>query len=62
MPSNFFYVGLIRLILPNARIIHTMRDPGRYLRFVFFKTVRVAVCRSATTWPSWAVFIAGITS
>ncbi len=27
MPLNFLYVGLIRLILPNARIIHTMRDP-----------------------------------
>ena len=27
MPGNFLYVGLIRLILPNARIIHTMRDP-----------------------------------
>ncbi len=27
LPGNFFYVGLIRLILPNARIIHTMRDP-----------------------------------
>ena len=27
MPGNFFYVGLIRLILPNARIIHTVRDP-----------------------------------
>ena len=26
-PSNFFQIGLIRLILPNARIIHTMRDP-----------------------------------
>ena len=26
-PFNFLYVGLIRLILPNARIIHTMRDP-----------------------------------
>jgi hypothetical protein len=26
-PGNFFYVGLIRLILPNARIIHTVRDP-----------------------------------
>ncbi len=26
-PSNFHHVGLIRLILPNARIIHTMRDP-----------------------------------
>ena len=27
MPGNFSHVGLIRLILPNARIIHTMRDP-----------------------------------
>ena len=27
MPGNFLYVGLIHLILPNARIIHTMRDP-----------------------------------
>ncbi len=25
-PGNFWYVGLIRLILPNARIIHTTRD------------------------------------
>ena len=27
MPSNFLYVGLIRLILPEARIIHCRRDP-----------------------------------
>ena len=27
MPSNFYYVGLIHLAMPNARIIHTMRDP-----------------------------------
>jgi tetratricopeptide (TPR) repeat protein len=27
MPMNFLYVGLIHLILPNARIIHTLRDP-----------------------------------
>ena len=27
MLANFLYVGLIRLILPNARIIHTLRDP-----------------------------------
>lgn len=25
--SNFVKIGLIRMILPNARIIHTMRDP-----------------------------------
>jgi tetratricopeptide (TPR) repeat protein len=27
MPLNFLHVGLIRLMLPNARIIHTARDP-----------------------------------
>jgi tetratricopeptide (TPR) repeat protein len=27
MPANFFYVGLIRMILPHAKIIHAMRDP-----------------------------------
>jgi tetratricopeptide (TPR) repeat protein len=28
MPGNFLYIGLIRLILPNARIIHVLRDPA----------------------------------
>jgi tetratricopeptide (TPR) repeat protein len=27
MPSNFLFVGLIHLALPNARIIHAVRDP-----------------------------------
>jgi tetratricopeptide (TPR) repeat protein len=27
MPANFRFIGLIRLALPNARIIHTVRDP-----------------------------------
>lgn len=27
MPANFFYIGMIRLMLPNAIIIHAMRDP-----------------------------------
>jgi tetratricopeptide (TPR) repeat protein len=27
LPANFLHVGLIRLILPNARIVHTMRHP-----------------------------------
>ncbi len=27
MPINFWYAGLIHLILPNARIIHVIRDP-----------------------------------
>jgi tetratricopeptide (TPR) repeat protein len=28
MPGNFHYAGLIRLMLPNARIIHCRRDPA----------------------------------
>jgi tetratricopeptide (TPR) repeat protein len=27
MPSNYYFAGLIHLALPNARIIHAMRDP-----------------------------------
>jgi len=27
LPGNFLHIGLIRMIFPNARIIHTMRDP-----------------------------------
>ncbi len=27
LPANFLHIGLIRLILPNARIIHCRRDP-----------------------------------
>ncbi|HZB94236.1 MAG TPA: tetratricopeptide repeat protein [Stellaceae bacterium] len=27
MPSNFYFAGLIPLALPNARIVHTVRDP-----------------------------------
>ena len=27
MPNNFFYIGMIRLMFPNAKIIHCVRDP-----------------------------------
>ena len=27
MPGNFFYVGLIHKAMPNAKIVHSMRDP-----------------------------------
>jgi tetratricopeptide (TPR) repeat protein len=27
MPGNFHYLGLIHLTLPNAKVIHTLRDP-----------------------------------
>ncbi len=28
MPGNFHYIGLIKLMLPNAKIVHVMRDPA----------------------------------
>lgn len=27
MPGNFLYLGMVRLMLPNARIVHCVRDP-----------------------------------
>jgi tetratricopeptide (TPR) repeat protein len=27
MPSNYYFAGLIHLALPNAKIVHTVRDP-----------------------------------
>jgi tetratricopeptide (TPR) repeat protein len=27
MPSNYYFLGLVHLALPNAKIIHSMRDP-----------------------------------
>jgi tetratricopeptide (TPR) repeat protein len=27
MPDNYFYIGVIKLILPNAKIIHSVRSP-----------------------------------
>jgi tetratricopeptide (TPR) repeat protein len=27
MPQNFYYVGLIRVLFPNARIVHCVRNP-----------------------------------
>ncbi len=28
LPENFFWIGLIKLILPNAKILHCLREPG----------------------------------
>jgi hypothetical protein len=28
LPGNYINIGLIRLVLPNAKIIHTLRDPA----------------------------------
>ena len=28
MPANFRFVGLIQMMLPNAKIVHTRRHPG----------------------------------
>jgi hypothetical protein len=37
MPTNFFFAGLIHLALPNARIIHMVRDPVDTCVSCFFR-------------------------
>lgn len=37
LPGNFLRIGLIRLMLPNARIIHTLRDPLDTCLSCYFK-------------------------
>ena len=61
MPGNFFYVGLIRLILPNARIIHTCAIRS-IPAFRVSRRLFAPAMRSATTWPSWAAITADTTS
>lgn len=42
MPTNFLHAGLIRLILPNARIIHCRRDPVDTCLSCYVKVFRAA--------------------
>jgi hypothetical protein len=37
MPSNFLWVGLIHTVFPNARILHTMRNPVDNGISIFFQ-------------------------
>lgn len=37
MPHNFLYVGLIALLFPNVKIIHTMRDPIDTCLSIYFQ-------------------------
>ena len=41
LPINFLYAGLIHLALPNARIIHTRRDPADTCLSCFFTSFSV---------------------
>ncbi len=52
-PGNFFHVGLIRLILPNAKIIHTMRDPMDTCVSCFLHFLTRAKV-TALIWENWA--------
>jgi len=39
MTTNFMFVGIIKLILPNAKIIHCRRDPLDTCLSIFFETL-----------------------
>lgn len=40
LPGNFMHIGLIRAVLPNARIVHVVRDPLDTCLSCFFKLFR----------------------
>ncbi|NEX23095.1 tetratricopeptide repeat protein [Thiorhodococcus mannitoliphagus] len=42
LPGNLFFIGLIRLALPNAHIIHTVRNPLDTCLSCFFQPFREA--------------------
>jgi hypothetical protein len=42
-PDNFLYLGLIRALYPNARIVHTRRDPLDNSLSVFFQPLESAL-------------------
>ena len=54
MPANFFCVGLIHLMLPNAKIIHVNRNPVDTCLSVLHPAVQHASRNTLTTWPNWA--------
>lgn len=37
MPANFYHIGLISLMFPNARIIHMIRDPRDICLSIYFQ-------------------------
>ncbi|MEJ1958327.1 MAG: tetratricopeptide repeat protein [Nitrosomonadales bacterium] len=39
LPGNFLHLGLIHLMLPNAKIIHVTRGPGGHLFFMLLATL-----------------------
>ena len=52
LPDNFVNAGFIRLILPNARIIHSRRDPVDTCLSCYTKSFSWRISRSPTTRPS----------
>jgi len=48
MPANFRFIGLIRLALPNARVIHMRRDPADTCLSCFGRLF-AAICPGPTT-------------
>jgi len=42
LPTNFFFLGLIRAVLPRARIIHMERDPRDTCLSIYFQQFEAA--------------------
>lgn len=59
MPSNFLFAGLIRIVLPEAKIIHSRRDPAD-TAFPAAPSSSPARSHSPTTRPSLGASISPI--
>ena len=55
MPSNYYFAGLIHLALPNAKIIHTIRDPIDTCISCFSKLFSTEQNYSLRSRGAWAV-------
>lgn len=51
LPPNFRYAGLIRLLLPHAKMIHMQRDPLRHLIDIYAKVFNNPWHDYSYSWP-----------
>ena len=60
--TNYFFLGLINLLFPKAKVIHTRRDPVDTCLSAASPSCSRTTCRTATTSASSAAITANIAS
>ena len=58
--TNYFFLGLINLLFPKAKVIHTQRNPVDTCLSAASPSCSRTTCRTATTSPSLAVIMPSI--